>query len=71
MFYAELTKIISNYHQILPLIYSSVAGLKETLVASWEKYLMEYAISSDSDQPARLQQLLFTTNIGSSRYIKL
>ena len=23
MFYAELTKIISNYHQILPLIYSS------------------------------------------------
>ena len=26
MFYAELTKDIPNYHQLLPLIYSSASG---------------------------------------------
>ena len=32
MFYAEITTVIPNYHQILPLLYSPIRSVKETLI---------------------------------------
>ena len=57
-FYAELTKIIPNYHLILPLIYSSAVYIKFQNDYNKNRHGLEHedkglattAISKDSDQ---------------------